>query len=52
MSDPRDKVKPTTKRKEKKMTLLNIALGLAVIVFSAMPFVFIFSADADNKEGK
>jgi hypothetical protein len=32
------------------MLLLNIALTLAVIVFASMPFVIIFSANADNKE--
>jgi len=32
------------------MLLLNIVLGLAVIVFASMPFVFIYSANADNKE--
>ena len=34
------------------MTLLNIALALAVAVFSAMPFVFIFGAIADSKEAE
>jgi len=32
------------------MTLLNIALVLAVAVFSAMPFVIIFGAIADSNE--
>lgn len=34
------------------MLLLNIALGLSVIVFASMPFVFIWSADADSKKNK
>jgi hypothetical protein len=34
------------------MTLLNIALALAVIVFASMPFVFILGANADSKENE
>ena len=34
------------------MTLLNIALALAVAVFSAMPFVFIWAACSDSKDNK
>jgi hypothetical protein len=34
------------------MTFLNIALVLAVAVFSAMPFVFIWASCADDKDSK